>query len=93
MDRGLKTVDESKLIEPSEKALHEAIQTAVSRPPSTVDDFLEIVLKLIPAINKFFDEVLVMAEEEAVRKNRLALVGQVAGLADGIADLSKLEGF
>ncbi|MBN1452444.1 MAG: hypothetical protein JW963_15620 [Anaerolineales bacterium] len=48
---------------------------------------------LIPTINKFFDEVLVMAEEEDVRGNRLALVGQIAGLADGIADLSKLEGF
>jgi glycyl-tRNA synthetase beta subunit len=34
-----------------------------------------------------------MAEEKAVRKNRLALVGQIANLSNGIADLSKLEGF
>ena len=92
-DLGMKTVDKSKLIEPSEKALYQAIQTNVQGQPSTVDEFLEIVVVLIPAINKFFDEVLVMAEEADVRKNRLALVGQIAGLADGIADLSKLEGF
>jgi len=36
---------------------------------------------------------LVIAEDEKVRRNRLALVGQIAGLSDGIADLSKLEGF
>jgi glycyl-tRNA synthetase beta subunit len=34
-----------------------------------------------------------MAEDERVRNNRLALVGQIAGLSKGIADLSKLEGF
>jgi glycyl-tRNA synthetase beta subunit len=44
-------------------------------------------------INTFFDKVLVMAEDEQVRQNRLALVGEVANLSDGIADLSKLEGF
>ena len=37
--------------------------------------------------------VLVMAEDEQVKQNRLALVGQIANLSKGIADLSKLEGF
>ena len=40
-----------------------------SGQPSTfddVDDFLNVVVKLIPAINEFFDNVLVMAEDEAV---------------------------
>ena len=92
-DLGAKTVDKRVLIESSEKALYQAIQTNVQNQPATVDEFLKIVVKLIPAINKFFDEVLVMAEEEDRRKNRLALVGQIAGLAYGVADLSKLEGF
>ena len=92
-DRGPKTVDESKFIEASEKGLHQAIQTTVHRSPSTVDELLDIVVTLIPTINRFFDEVLVMADEEAIRKNRLALVGQIANLSSGIADLSKLEGF
>jgi glycyl-tRNA synthetase beta subunit len=37
--------------------------------------------------------VLVMAEDEKVKQNRLALVGQIANLSKGLADLSKLEGF
>jgi glycyl-tRNA synthetase len=92
-ERGLKTVDSAKLVEESERNLYDAIQSSVTGHPSTVDEFLNIVVTLIPAINEFFDNVLVMAEEADVRKNRLALVGQIAGLADGIADLSKLEGF
>jgi glycyl-tRNA synthetase len=87
------TIDDGKFAEQAERDLYKAIQSSAVQRPSSVDEFLEIVLKLIPAINKFFDEVLVMAEQEDVRKNRLALVGQIAGLADGIADLSKLEGF
>ena len=50
-------------------------------------------MALIPSINAFFDKVLVMAEDPAVKANRLALVGRVAHLSDGLADLSKLEGF
>jgi glycyl-tRNA synthetase beta subunit len=48
---------------------------------------------LIPAITAFFDKVLVMAEDQAVRENRLGLLQSIAALSNGIADLSKLEGF
>jgi glycyl-tRNA synthetase len=87
------TVDESRLVDAEEKALFKAIQDTVKGQPSTVDEFLNIVVKLIPSINAFFDKVLVMAEDEKVKQNRLALVGQIARLSNGIADLSKLEGF
>lgn len=87
------TVDASRFIEPEEKALHDAIRSTVRRPPSTVNELLETVLALIPSINAFFDKVLVMAEDEMLRNNRLALVGQIANLSKGLADLSKLEGF
>ncbi len=87
------TVDESKFVETEERKLYEAIQKTVSGQPSTVNEFLEIVAKLVPSINAFFDKVLVMAEDEQVRRNRLALVGQISNLSKGIADLSKLEGF
>jgi glycyl-tRNA synthetase len=87
------TVDEGKLVDAEEKALFKAIHDTVHSPPSTVDEFLEIVVKLIPSINAFFDKVLVMAEDENIKQNRLALVGQIANLSRGIADLSELEGF
>jgi glycyl-tRNA synthetase len=92
-DRGQWIVDESKFVDAEEKALFKVIQTTVHRPPSSVNEFLEIVAKLIPSITAFFDKVLVMAEDEKVKQNRLALVGQIAGLSKGMADLSKLEGF
>jgi glycyl-tRNA synthetase len=85
--------DPRKFIETEERNLYKAIQSSVVQRPSSVDEFLEIVVKLIPSINAFFDKVLVMAEDEQVRLNRLALVGQIADLSRGIADLSKLEGF
>ncbi|MGE5464989.1 MAG: glycine--tRNA ligase subunit beta, partial [Syntrophothermus sp.] len=86
-------VNPNLLVEAEEKSLYEAIRQNVKTRPSTVDEFLNIVVGLIPSINVFFDKVLVMAEEEKIRQNRLALVGQIAGLSRGIADLSKLEGF
>jgi glycyl-tRNA synthetase len=89
----LPKISASLLVEPSEKELYQAIQSSASDRPTTVDELLSIVDGLIPAINKFFDEVLVMAEDEALRQNRLALVAQIANLPYGIADLSKLEGF
>ena len=67
--------------------------TTVHGQPSTVNEFLEIVAKLIPSITAFFDKVLVMAEDKAVKENRLGLLQKIASLANGIADLSKLEGF
>jgi glycyl-tRNA synthetase len=93
VDDGPLTLDEGKLVEPAERDLYEAIQSSVVHRPSSVDEFLNILVSLVPAINTFFDNVLVMAEDEALRQNRLALVAQIANLSNGIADLSKLEGF
>ncbi|GAB4545856.1 MAG: glycine--tRNA ligase [Anaerolineales bacterium] len=93
-DKGQKTeIDEKVFIENAEKELYKAIQTSVIRPLSTVNDLLETIAALIPSITAFFDKVMVMAEDEKVKQNRLALVGQISNLSRGIADLSKLEGF
>ena len=48
---------------------------------------------MIPAINHLFDKVLVMAEDEKLKRNRLGLLQRVVKLANGVADFSKLEGF
>ena len=92
-ERTRQAVDKDRLDEEAEKVLYAAIQKTVDRSPSSVDEFLGMVVRLIPDINTFFDKVLVMAPEPALRRNRLALVGQIANLSHAIADLSKLEGF
>lgn len=45
---------------------------------------------LRPAVDRFFDAVLVMAEDETTRENRLALIKAVAALMGAAGDLSKL---
>ncbi|MFN8463203.1 MAG: glycine--tRNA ligase subunit beta [Anaerolineales bacterium] len=86
-------VNEKAFVEKEEKDLFAAIQKTTNRQPSTVDEFLEIVVKLVPSINAFFDKVLVMADDKKLQENRLGLLQQIAALSKGIADLSKLEGF
>ena len=88
-------LDASQLTEPAERALYAALVETEARvtPQGGVDGFLAAFVPLVPLIQAFFDNVLVMAEEDAVREARLALLQRVAGLAVGIVDLSKLEGF
>jgi len=89
----LPVVSEGLLREAEEKDLYRMIRSTVQGKPSTVDELLGIVVKLIPSINAFFDKVLVMAKEQAVKENRLGLLQKIASLSTGVADLSKLEGF
>jgi glycyl-tRNA synthetase len=77
----------------SELALYEAYETAVRRRDGSVETLVASLRTLAPVIDQFFDQVLVMDEDPAVRQNRLALLQRIAGLADGVADLSHLEGF
>jgi glycyl-tRNA synthetase len=88
-------LDPAQLVEPAEQNLLSAFQAAsAALPPSpAVDEFFAALLPMIPAISRFFDEVLVMAADPAVRANRLGLLQQIAGMAKGVADFSKLEGF
>jgi glycyl-tRNA synthetase len=58
-----------------------------------VDAFLSAFAPMVPAVTEFFDKVLVMDNDPAVRENRLALLQDVAALSAGYADLSKLTGF
>ncbi len=63
------------------------------KPEDNVNAFLAAFEPLVPTVTTFFDEVLVMDEDQAVRENRLALLQYLASLAQGRADLSKLTGF
>ncbi|MFN2134425.1 MAG: glycine--tRNA ligase subunit beta [Candidatus Promineifilaceae bacterium] len=79
--------------EPAEQALWAAYQEAEKSADGTLPTLLKSLESMVPAINQFFDDILVMSEDEAVRENRLALLQRVADLPRGLADLSELEGF
>ncbi len=81
--------------EPAAAALWDACQAARVQvtPDSDVDRLLIALWPMIPAINRFFDDVLVMHEDRALRENRLGLLQAIWGLSRGIVDLSRLEGF
>jgi len=89
------SIDEGLFSEVAERGLYAALiqAEALPRRAGSVDDFLQAFLPMIPVVNSFFDQVLVMTEEAALRNNRLALLQRVVALAAGVADFSKLEGF
>jgi glycyl-tRNA synthetase len=86
-------VHEKYLGEMEERILYEVFNLQPTSFNGDVDSLLKVVATLIPSITAFFDKVLVMAEDKDVRENRLGLLQRIANLANGIADLSKLEGF
>ncbi|NYE56333.1 glycine--tRNA ligase subunit beta [Carboxydothermus ferrireducens] len=90
-------VAESLLYEPAEKELF----ARFSEISLNVKEFLrekaylkamEEVAALANPLDRFFNEVLVMAEDEKIRENRLGLLGAIARLVLEIADLSKIVG-
>jgi glycyl-tRNA synthetase beta chain len=51
---------------------------------------LEKIASLRPAVDKFFDDVLVMAQDETIRANRLAFLAQLLRELSGVADFSEI---
>ncbi len=51
---------------------------------------LEKISELLPAVDFFFDKVLVMVEDEDLRRNRIALLGTLLKEFSNIADFSEL---
>lgn len=87
-------VDASALVEPAEKALAEALAAArtIRQHAASADyaaAFREIAA-LQPVVAKFFDDVLVMAEDERLRAARLGLVASLRDLILEIADISEI---
>jgi glycyl-tRNA synthetase len=89
-------VDPERFVEPTSAVLFKAVRDAKASIPeedASIDDVLSAVQGIVPEINVFFDEVLVMDPDPEARENRLGLVQEVAALTRGAVDLSKLEGF
>ena len=83
------------LREAQEKSLLASYQssTAGLGLDANVDGFLRAFEGMAPAVTAFFDNVLVHADDIALRNNRIALLQRIAALQKGRADLSQLENF
>ena len=86
-------LEEALLTLPEEKELSAGYVKAAQLLDGSMSSLVAALTELEPAITRFFDEVLVMDEDEAVKQNRLALLQRISDLPRGIADLSQLEGF
>jgi glycyl-tRNA synthetase beta chain len=94
---GAAKVDPQLLRDEAERTLLSEIERVESeasplREGRNYPAVLRNVATLEPAVARFFDDVLVMAEDPRVRGNRLALLNQALSLFYRIADISKLGG-
>lgn len=91
------TVDSQLLTDPAERALFDQV-VALERltlPMLAKREYGDALTKLAtlrPSVDRFFDAVMVMAEDPAVRNNRLALLARLRKLFLHTADLSRLPG-
>lgn len=88
-------VAEAYLVEAVEKQLWQDVQLAEQAIAAQVQnrqyaEALTVISTLEEAISAFFDGVMVMDENEAVKNNRLALLARVSSLGRHIADLTKI---
>ncbi len=84
-------VDRGLLSEAAEQELFEAVGR-LGGADGGYEARLRSLSSLRGPVDRFFDDVLVMAEDPRVRANRLGLLGQALSLFYRIADISKLGG-
>jgi glycyl-tRNA synthetase beta chain len=90
------TVDRALLREGAEAALLDEVERVEGEVAELrrVRDYaavLRAVASLKPAVDRFFDEVMVMADEPAVRANRLGIMKRVSDLFADVADFRKIQ--
>jgi glycyl-tRNA synthetase beta chain len=90
-------VDPALLAEPEERTLADAVFRARQDAATAVaaEDFegaMAALARLRPAVDSFFDKVLVNVPEPAVRANRLRLLDAIRSATLEVADFSKVQG-
>lgn len=85
-----------KLVDDAERQLHSAFTQARTSVAGFVqsDDFsgaLKEITGLKPAVDTFFDKVMVMAEDKELRENRIRLLVEIGALFNQVADFSKIQ--
>jgi glycyl-tRNA synthetase beta chain len=89
------SVDPSKFESEEERSLHSAFLRTKEKAIKHIerDDYLSALIELATLrkpVDDFFNNVLVMAKDDAVRFNRLSLLEEISGVFHMIADFSKI---
>lgn len=89
-------VDAAKLTDAAEKTLHarvSEVRDAVLAATQAGDyaGALAKVVPLGPVVDAFFDQVMVMADDRALRENRVRLLMEIGGLFGAVADFSRIQ--
>jgi glycyl-tRNA synthetase beta chain len=104
LEKSAAGIDKSKLVvqadllwEPAERELYNAAQqiggeASIKKRAKKYREALEAISGLRPAVDLFFDKVLVMVEDQNVRRNRVALLAGLLKEFSTIADFSELGG-
>ncbi len=88
-------VDEDLFVDQTETDLYEAVQllpNSGGQDEPAILSAMQGLASLSGPIDRFFDAVVVNADEDTVRSNRLALLAAVRAKMLAIADFSQLEG-
>jgi glycyl-tRNA synthetase beta chain len=94
---GLNELETTKLKEVEETSLQQnliALHKDIQKPLQE-EDFntaMQLLAKTRPAIDRFFDKIMVNADDKNVRENRLRLLASIRNGVDNIADFTKIEG-
>ncbi len=88
-------VDPAVFYEEYEKALFSELEAVRPRAEESIEagryrEALQTLSGLRKPVDRFFDEVLVMAEDASLRDNRLALLKRLQDLFSRVADLSQI---
>ena len=95
-DAGANAIVSAALIEPAEQRLAQSIESmqSVIEPLLAAKDYagvLSTLAELRTDVDAFFDAVMVMADDPALRANRIAILRGVATLFLTVADISRLQ--
>jgi glycyl-tRNA synthetase beta chain len=95
-DVGAGAVDPARLEDEAEKRLFQEVAAVRERVSALLgrDDFagaLREITSLKPAVDLFFEKVMVMAEDRALRENRVRLLVEIGALFSPVADFTKIQ--
>jgi glycyl-tRNA synthetase beta chain len=77
--------------EDAEKALYEAFEKVNTKQYETYEARLDALFSLKPQLDAFFNDVMVNAEDEAIKNNRKSLVGSIYKALLQIADIKEIS--